>query len=78
MGRPLITTDWVGCRDTVEPGRNGFLVPVRDVPALAAAMSRFVEQPELIASMGAASRRLAEQRFDVRIVNARLLKEMGF
>lgn len=77
MGRPLITTDWVGCRDTVEPGRNGFLVPVRDVAALAAAMRRFVEQPELIVSMGAASRRLAEQRFDARRVNARMLDAMG-
>lgn len=77
MARPLITTDWVGCRDTVEPGCNGFLVPVRDVPALAAAMCRFVEQPGLIASMGAASRRLAERRFDVRQVNARMLVDLG-
>ena len=77
MGRPLITTDWVGCRDTVEPGCNGLLVPVRDVAALAAAMRRFVEQPDLIVSMGLASRRLAEQRFDARQVNARILEGLG-
>jgi glycosyltransferase involved in cell wall biosynthesis len=57
-------------------GRNGFLVPVRDVDALAEAMEYFVVNPELIPQMGAESRRLAEERFDVRKVNARILQEM--
>lgn len=74
MGRPVITTDVPGCRDTVNPGVNGFLVPVRDVPALADAMLRFVQNPSLIESMGHESRRLAEMHFDVRKINARLLK----
>ena len=74
MGRPVITTDAPGCRDTVEEGVNGFLVPVRDVPALAHAMLRFVQNPGLIESMGRESRRLAETHFDVRKINARLLK----
>lgn len=73
MARPIITTDNVGCRDTVEEGVNGFLVPVRDPAALAAAMERFVDAPELAAGMGEASRRLAEQRFDAHVANARLL-----
>jgi len=77
MGRALITTDWVGCRDTVVSGYNGFLVPVRDGAALAAAMRCFIEQPGLIEKMGAASRRLAEQRFDVRRVNGLILQAMG-
>lgn len=64
MAKPIITTDVVGCRDTVMDGENGFMIPGRDVPALAAAMTRFVEEPGLIASMGRASRRLAEQRWD--------------
>jgi glycosyltransferase involved in cell wall biosynthesis len=34
VGRPIITTDWVGCRETVVDGVNGFLVPPKDVPAL--------------------------------------------
>ena len=58
-------------------GRNGFLVPVRDVEALAEAMEYFVVNPELIPRMGAESRRLAEERFDVRKVNARILQEIG-
>jgi glycosyltransferase involved in cell wall biosynthesis len=77
MGRPVITTDAPGCRETVEEGRNGFMVPVRDVKALANAMLRFVENPSLIESMGLESRNLAEMHFDVRIINSRLMKILG-
>jgi len=65
LGRPIITTNVVGCRETVEDGVNGFLVPPRDVNALVDAMTRFIENPELITRMGKQSRRLAEERFDV-------------
>lgn len=77
MARPVITTDAPGCRETVIEGENGFLVPVRDPKSLASAMERFVLQPELIERMGQASRRIAEERFDVRKVNRVILKEMG-
>ncbi len=77
MGRAVITTDAPGCRETVDEGVNGFLVPVRNVPALTQAMLRFVENPALIAAMGHESRRLAEKRFDVHAINARLLKILG-
>jgi glycosyltransferase involved in cell wall biosynthesis len=77
MARAVITTDAPGCRDTVVDGVNGFLVPVRDPEALAAAMMRFIEQPELVAAMGAASRKLAEERFDARAINRRIMAELG-
>lgn len=77
MGRPVITTDTPGCRETVLPGRNGFLVPPRDPQALAKAMERFILDPELIAEMGAESRLLAEARFDVNQVNNQILSFMG-
>jgi len=77
MGRAVITTDVPGCRETVDDGVNGFLVPVRDVSALAAAMLRFIEAPELIETMGQESRRLAEERFDVHMINAKLLEVLG-
>ncbi len=77
MGRAVITTNAPGCRDTVDGGVNGFLVPVRDVPALAKAMLRFVETPALIETMGSESRRLAEERFDVCKINVRLMKILG-
>lgn len=77
MGRPVITTDAPGCRETVEQGVNGFMVPVRDSDALAQAMLTFVKQPELIAPMGAASRRMAEARFDVHKINTVILEAIG-
>ncbi|MBO9622455.1 MAG: glycosyltransferase family 4 protein [Sphingomonas sp.] len=77
VGRAVITTDAPGCRDTVIEGVNGFLVPVRDAQALAQAMLRFIEQPDLIARMGHQSRVLAEERFDVVKINAVILGELG-
>ena len=77
MARPVITTDAPGCRETVVDGVNGFLVPPRDVDALVRAMERFILQPELIITMGQASRKLAEERFDVHKINQRILEVMG-
>ena len=74
MGRPVITTDAPGCRETVREGVNGYLVPVSDVPALAVAMLRFVEKPSIIEPMGRESRKMAEESFDVRKINTRLIK----
>lgn len=73
-GRPVITTDWVGCRETVDDNVNGLLIPVRDTPALIAAMRRYVDEPELVQRHGLAGRRLAEQRFDVREINRQFLE----
>jgi glycosyltransferase involved in cell wall biosynthesis len=64
-GRAVIMSDAPGCRETVIDGENGFKVPVKDAEALAAAMRRFIDQPELLESMGQRSRKYAEERFDV-------------
>lgn len=77
MGRPVITTDAPGCRETVTDGKNGFLVPVRDVPALAKAMLRFLENPDLVHTMGAAGRKIAETKYDVRKVNEDIARILG-
>lgn len=77
MGRPVITTDAPGCRETVTDGDNGFLVSVMAVDELAAAMVRFIDSPELVASMGERSRLVAEQKYDVHRVNEFMLGEMG-
>lgn len=76
VGRPVITTDAPGCRETVTEGDNGFLVPPRDVEALAAAMERFIDDPSLIEAMGRRSRELAESKYDVDKVNAQMMREM--
>jgi glycosyltransferase involved in cell wall biosynthesis len=75
-GRPVITTDLPGCRDTVIDGHNGFLVPPRDAAALAGAMERFAVEPELAIRLGRQSRELARTKFDVHAVNRLLLGEM--
>lgn len=77
MARAVITTDAVGCRETVRDGVNGFLIPIRDVDALVEAMERFILNPGLIETMGLESRRMAEERFDVRGINRQILNEMG-
>ncbi len=76
-GRAIITTDAPGCRETVIQGVNGFLIAPRDAGALASAMAKFIEDPALANRMGAESRRLAEQKFNVRIVNDIILRIMG-
>ena len=77
IGRPIITTDAPGCRETVVDGDNGFLVPVKSVDELAVAMLKFIEQPELIGRMGERSRQIAEEKYDVNKVNQHMLREMG-
>lgn len=77
MGRAIITTDAPGCRETVIDGDNGFLIAVKDADALAEAMLKFIEQPELIVRMGKRSREIAEEKYDVHKVNHHMLSEMG-
>jgi glycosyltransferase involved in cell wall biosynthesis len=76
MGRAVITTDAPGCRETVAPGENGFLVPIKDSTALADAMERFLRDPGLSAPMGARSRAIAEQKYDVHLVNRVMMRAM--
>jgi len=76
-GRAVITTDAPGCRETVERGVNGVLVPPRDARALAEACLRFAPDAALRERMGAASRALAERRFDARAVNATIIEALG-
>ncbi|WP_038053319.1 glycosyltransferase family 4 protein [Thermomonas fusca] len=77
MGRPIITTDAPGCRETVIDGENGFLVPVKSVDALVEAMLKFIGDPTLAPRMGRRSREIAEEKYDVHKVNAVMLREMG-
>jgi glycosyltransferase involved in cell wall biosynthesis len=77
MGRPIVTTNAPGCRQTVIDGKNGFLVPVRDPESLANAMKEFIVRPEIIEVMGSASREHVVDKFDVVDVNRNLLSFMG-
>ena len=77
MGRPVITADAPGCRDTVVEGENGFLVPIKSSEILAEVMIRFIEHPEYLEAMGIKSRELAERKFDVHKVNETIMKSLG-
>ncbi|HVF93159.1 MAG TPA: glycosyltransferase family 4 protein [Sphingomonas sp.] len=72
-GRAVITTDMPGCRDPIDAGVNGIIVPPRDAGALAHACLRFVDDPALARRMGSAARRIAEDRYAVERVNAEIL-----
>jgi glycosyltransferase involved in cell wall biosynthesis len=76
-GRAIITTDAPGCRETVTEGVNGYLVPVKDVDAIVDAMKKMIESPETTAKMAAASRAIAEEKYDVHKVNRKIRITMG-
>lgn len=72
MGKPIITTDIPGCRETVKDGINGFICEPRNANSLRSAIIKFISLREDDRSaMGIASRILAEQRFDIRTVITR-------
>ncbi|MCU0939909.1 MAG: glycosyltransferase family 4 protein [Burkholderiaceae bacterium] len=74
VGRPVITTDAPGCRETVVPGVNGTRVPVADSNALYREMKRFAALPRAeLERMADASRAIATAEFDVRKVNAAVI-----
>lgn len=76
-GRAILTTDAPGCRQTVTDGKNGYLVPVKDVDALVSAMERLLDTPDTCEAMGKESRKLAEARYDVHKINQIIQKTMG-
>jgi glycosyltransferase involved in cell wall biosynthesis len=63
IGRPIITTDAVGCRECVDEGINGYKVPVRSNKELAEGIKKLLLNPPLRQEMGDASRRKAEKEF---------------
>lgn len=67
-GRVVVTTDVPGCRDAIEPGETGLLVPARDALALSQAVQQLAGDAVLRRQMGKAGRALAEQAFDIREV----------
>jgi len=62
-GRPLVSTDWPGCREVAQHGVTGLLVPPRDPEFLAGALRALIEAPSLRAQYGQAARRLVLERF---------------
>ena len=72
-GRPIVATDAPGCREIVQDGVNGLLVPIRDPVALAAALRKLIEDPALRSQMGINGRELAVSEFSADKVISQIL-----
>lgn len=77
IGMPIITTDTPGCRETIVQDKNGFLIPPNDFESLVDACQYFLENPDTIEQMGIESRKLAEKKFDVNIINSFLVDNIN-
>ena len=65
VGRPIVTTNSIGCKDVVDDGVNGFLVPIKDSEALAQKLRILIEDKDLRLRMGKAAREKAEREFSI-------------
>ena len=75
IGRPIITTDATGCKETVINGVNGFLVPVKDKKNLALAIEKILKfDDKKIRDMANQSINLAREKYDVRKVNKKYIR----
>jgi len=68
IGRAILTTNAIGCRECVDEGINGLKVPVKDAQSLANAIETLVNNPSRIIEMGKASRLKAKKEFDINFV----------
>lgn len=76
-GKAIVTTDWKGCRETIEKGLNGILVPVNDPEGLKNALAQIIEMSDdHLSAMGEFSRRIAERKFDEKLVINSYLGEL--
>ena len=76
MGKPIITTDSVHCGATVEDGKNGYHVPIRDSNALANAIEKIIIDDDKRDAFGRYSRLKAVNEFDERKIVSQVVKEM--
>lgn len=76
-GKPVITTDWVGTREAVDDGINGFLVSIKDYKFLAKKMLYMIEHYDKTKAMGYNSYKICREKFDVNIINKKMIEIMG-
>lgn len=77
VGRAIITCNNTGTSETVKDGYSGFLVPTKDVNALAEKMIYFLENPDKVYEMGENARKYAEENFNQKIINEKICKIIG-
>lgn len=77
-GRCVITTDWPGCREAIEDGVNGFLVPIKDVDALAEKIKLLLDNPEKLEQMAENAYQTCKSKYEINIVNAQMRAVMKY
>ncbi|WP_234287392.1 glycosyltransferase [Anaerococcus obesiensis] len=75
-GRPVITFNTPGCKETVKNGVNGFVVEKKDIKALAEKMIWMIEHPKETENMAQESRKFAEDNFDVFKINENIINRL--
>ena len=76
IGRPVITTDWTGCRDAIEDGINGFLIPIKNCEILAKKMVWMIENHNGVKKMSNTNHEKCAKIYDVNVVNKKMLSIM--
>ena len=74
VGRGVITTNVVGCKDTVINGYNGFIVPCYDIEKMVEKVVWYIENPQKVEEMGRNARKYAEENFDQKKINERIIR----
>lgn len=73
VGRAIITTDSIGCRDSIEDGYNGFLVKLHDIPSCVEKVNYLLDNPDIAEELGKRSRKLVERKFDSRKIDSEIV-----
>ncbi|MFW5886971.1 MAG: glycosyltransferase family 4 protein [Bacteroidota bacterium] len=76
IGRAIITTNSIGCKETVIDGKNGILIKPDDLQSLIEAIEKLINNPIQLQKMGARSRQLAKSKFDVETINQYMLEKI--
>lgn len=76
IGRPIITSDAPGCRETVTDGYNGFLVAIKDIDGLVKRMETIIQDPKMSKLMAERSLKLAREKYDVNLINKSIMQTM--
>lgn len=77
-GRPIITTDWTGCREPIEDGVNGYLVPIKNPKELAKKIYELAVDREKVLKMSDAAYKTCKEKYAVEIVNQQMRNVMGY
>jgi glycosyltransferase involved in cell wall biosynthesis len=77
MGRPIITTDAPGCKETVKHGISGYIVPKKNVSELVSSLKKFIQDPKSIANFGKESHAIAVEKYDVHKVNQAIISALN-